>query len=488
MSRLALRNFLITALTSLISIAVFMSLLLGQLYIYSSNEQFKNLEHDCLSVSYMALTWMTESYHLDTDVMGDVLMAQSELKNTQTMIVDTNGKVLLCVNSEAVDEDCGVLPEEIRSRLALGEQIKDIGTLGGWYENKLLSIGMPVYDSAGNIRAGVIISALPENIPMLFSSFARTVIYITVFVLMFSFTMVYFISQRMTEPLKSMASAAKKMAKGDYSARVKVRGNNEITDLAVSFNHMAESMEELERIRSEFVANVSHELKTPMTTIAGFVDGILDGTIPKDRQEHYLAVVSEEVHRLSRLVTKLLLATRMQSGTKDLNLETVDICSLVSSVLVGAEQAIEARDLMVEVDYEADRVFVLGDRDGLTQVVSNLIDNAVKYNRDGGHLAVTVETFGEKVFVTVFNTGEGIKADDLPYIFDRFYKTDRSRGLDKKSTGLGLYLVKSILKNLHQEITAESSFGSWARFTFTLQPASPPEKGEQKRIGTGNDR
>lgn len=483
MSRLAFRNFLITALTSLISIAVFISLLLGQLYIYSANEQFKNLEYDCLSVSYMALKWITESYRLDTTALGEVLKAQSELKNTQTMIVDTEGNVLLCVNADGVESDCGMIPSSVYEKIAHGEQIKDIGTLDGWYENKLLSMGMPVFDSAGNVRAGVIISSLPENIPELFSSFAKTVIYITLFVLMLSFTMVYFISQRISEPLKSMATAAKKMAKGDYSARVKVRGNTEITDLAVSFNHMADSMEELEKVRSEFVANVSHELKTPMTTIAGFVDGILDGTIPPDRQEHYLKIVSEEVQRLSRLVTKLLLATRMQSGTKDLNIVPVDICSVISSVLVGAEQTIEARDLSVEVNYEDDRVFVQGDRDGLTQVVANLIDNAVKYNRDGGHLAVTVERFGEKVFVTVFNTGEGIKEEDIPYIFDRFYKADRSRGLDKKSTGLGLYLVKSIIKNLHQEITVESSYGNWVRFVFTLEPAKPPETGEQKRIG-----
>ena len=483
MSRLALRNFLITALTSLISIAVFISLLLGQLYIYSADEQFKSLEHDSLSVSYMALTWITESYRLDTTALTDVLKAQSELKNTQTMIVDPDGNVLLSVNASEVKKDCGVLPRTITEKLAAGERIKDIGTLGGWFENKLLSIGIPVLDSEGNVRAGVIISALPGNIPQLFSSFAKTVIYITLFVLMLSFTMVYLISQRLTEPLKSMAAAAKRMAKGDYSARVKVRGNNEITDLAIAFNHMAESMEELEKIRSEFVANVSHELKTPMTTIAGFVDGILDGTIPKDRQENYLQIVSGEVQRLSRLVTKLLLATRMQSGTKDLNVMPVDICSVISSVLVGAEQTIEARDLSVEVNYAEDRVFVMGDRDGLTQVVFNLIDNAVKYNCDGGHLAVTVEPHGEKVYVTVFNTGAGIKNEDLPYIFDRFYKADRSRGLDKKSTGLGLYLVKSILKNLHQEITAESSYGNWVRFTFTLSPAKPPEALEQKRSG-----
>ncbi len=484
MSRLALRNFMITALTTLISIAVFMSLLLGQLYIYSVDDQFKNLEYDCLSVSYMALTWITESYRLDTTALSQVLTAQSELKDTHTMIVDTAGNVLLSVDSEKTEKDCGVLPESIVERIKKGEQIKDIGTLDGWFENKLLSVAMPVCDSAGNVRAAVVISALPESIPTLFSSFAKTIMYITIFVLMLSFAMVYFISQRLTDPLKSMASAAKKFGKGDFSARVKVCGNDEIADLAASFNYMADSMEQLEKLRSEFVANVSHELKTPMTTIAGFIDGILDGTIPPERRDHYLKIVSEEIHRLSRIVTRLLLATRMQSGAKDLNMAPVDVCSVISSVLVGAEQAIEGRNLSVEVDFPEDRVFVLGDRDALTQVVSNLVDNAVKYNCDGGHLAVTVARHGEKVYVTVFNTGTGIKEEDLPYIFERFYKADRSRGMDKQSTGLGLYLVRSILKNFRQEITAESSYGEWVRFTFTLDPAKPPEFPEQRKIGT----
>ena len=229
--------------------------------------------------------------------------------------------------------------------------------------------------------------------------------------------------------------------------------------------------EKLDAMRRDFVANVSHELKTPMTTIGGFIDGITDGTIPPDKAPHYLEIVSAEVHRLSRLVSKLLLATRLQSGMQDLNITNVDISSVVSSVVINAEQAIEDKHLDVDIDLPDARCFVRGDEDALTQVVTNLIDNAVKYGNEGGKISVTVSERNDKVLVSVFNTGKGIAKEQLPFIFDRFYKADRSRGMDKSSTGLGLYIVKSILNNLHQEIVAESEYGHWVRFTFTLEPA-----------------
>ena len=479
MNRIALRNFLITALTTLICIAVFIALLLGQMYIYTVDSQFKTLEHNALGISYMALTWITESYRLDTTALGEVLTSQAAINDTCIMIADVDGAVLISASAEGARTDRGTLPAEIVEKLSGKTAVHEVGTLGGWYVNELVSVILPVEDAAGNVRAAVIVSAPPENLPELFRSFTRTISYITLLVLMLSFALFYFFAQRMAEPLRSMSAAAKKIARGDFSARVRVRGSDEIADLAQSFNYMAESMERLEQVRSEFVANVSHELKTPMTTIAGFVDGILDGTIPPDRREHYLAIVSDETHRLSRMVTRLLLATRMQSGARDLNVTAVDICSVISSVLVGMEQTIEEKELSVEVNFPEDRVFVMGDNDALTQVVSNLVDNAVKYNVQGGHLAVTVGRRPEKVNVTVFNTGAGIREQDIPYIFDRFYKADRSRGLDKQSTGLGLYLVKSILRNLKQDITTESSCGEWVRFTFTLAPA----EAEPRRTG-----
>jgi signal transduction histidine kinase len=469
MSKIALRNFLISALTILICIVIFTSLLLVQLYRYSINEKYNSLERDARASSYFAYVWRTQDYSLSTNAFKSVLKSQSEVNNTRTMVADEFGVIRLFADSYTSGTSGGTVSQPIIRELKENKTYREIGTLGGYYVNRLVTVAVAIVDPAGNFRGAVFVSAPASSIVQVFSIFLQGIMLITMFILALSSAMIFFISQRFTRPLKDMAVAARRFAMGDFSARVAVTGNDEIADLAKSFNYMADSMEKLESLRSEFIANVSHELKTPMTTISGFVDGILDGTIPRDKEADYLEIVSGEIHRLSRMVAKLLLATRLQSGKQDLNITSLDICSLISSVVVGAEQAIEAKNMNVDISFPQDRLFVNGDADALTQVVTNLVDNAVKYGNEGGKISVTVARRNDRVYVTVFNTGKGVKPEDIPYIFDRFYKADRSRGMDKNSTGLGLYIVKSILKNLKQEIFAESEYGKWIRFTFTLE-------------------
>ncbi len=470
MRKIATRNFLVTAMTLLICIVIFCSLLLAQLYQYSVSEKFQSLESDGYSLTGLAYTWKTASYRMDTTVLQNTLSAQATLNNTRIMIADINGKIEMYADPYGSGLDGGNLAATLMAAIREQRVYKEIGTLSGYYQHSLLSVALPITDAAGNFRGAILVSAPTSSIISLFRGFMRSILLITVFVLLIAAALIFFISQRTTRPLKEMAVAARHFAMGDFSSRVHVVGNDEIANLAQSFNYMAESMEQLEKLRSEFIANVSHELKTPMTTIGGFVDGITDGTIPPERAPHYLEIVSSEIHRLSRLVSKLLLATRLQAGIQDLNITNVDLSSLVSSAVINSEQAIEAKHLNVEINLPESRCFVRGDEDALTQVVSNLIDNAVKYSNEGGDLSVQIEERSDKVYVSVYNTGRGIAKEQLPFIFDRFYKADRSRGMDKSSTGLGLYIVKSILKNLHQEITAESEYGHWARFTFTLEP------------------
>ncbi len=476
MRKIATRNFLITAMTILICIVIFCSLLLAQLYQYSVNEKFQSLESDGHSLTGLAYTWKTASYRMDTNVLQSTLASLATLNNTRIMITDARGSIEMYADPYESGLDCGALSAGVMSAIREKSVYKEIGTLSGYYQHQLLSVALPVTDAAGNFRGAVVISAPTSSIIQLFRGFMRGVLVITLFVMLIAAALIYFVSQRTTRPLKEMADASKRFAMGDFSARVSVVGSDEIANLAQSFNYMAESMEKLEKLRSEFIANVSHELKTPMTTIGGFVDGIMDGTIPSDRAPHYLEIVSSEIHRLSRLVSKLLLATRLQAGIQDLNITTLDISSLVSAAVINSEQAIEAKHLNVEINLPETRCFVRGDEDALTQVVTNLVDNAVKYSNDGGDLSVQITEHSDKVYVSVYNTGRGISKEQLPFIFDRFYKADPSRGMDKSSTGLGLYIVKSILKNLHQEITAESEYGRWARFTFTLEPAKRPGK------------
>ncbi len=471
MSKIATRNFLITAMTILICITIFCCLLLVQLYQYSVNDKFHNLESDGYSLTSLAYTWKSTPYRVATTTLRSTLSSQASLNNTRIMITDAVGNIEMYADPYETGLDGGTLSEGLMAAIRSTDVFKEIGTLSGYFQHHLLSVALPITDAGGNFRGAVIVSAPTSSITQIFQNFMRGVLIITLFVMLLAAALIYFVSQKSTRPLKDMAAASKSFAMGNFKARVAVTGNDEISDLARSFNFMAESMEKLEKLRSEFIANVSHELKTPMTTIGGFIDGITDGTIPPDKAPHYLEIVSAEIHRLSRLVSKLLLATRLQSGMQDLNITNVDISSIVSSVIINAEQAIEDKRLDVDIDLPDARCFVRGDEDALTQVVTNLIDNAVKYGNEGGKISVTVSERNDKVFVSVFNTGKGIAKEQLAFIFDRFYKADRSRGMDKSSTGLGLYIVKSILNNLHQEIVAESEYGRWVRFTFTLEPS-----------------
>jgi len=376
MGKIAIRNFLITAMTIVICMVVFSSLLLVQLYQYSVNEKFNSLETDGYSMVELAYIWKTAPYRVDTTSLENTLAVQAERSDTHLMIADSRGNVEMYADAYDHGLGGGRIDAAVMERIRATSVYKEVGTLSGYFRHRLLTVALPIIDDAGMFRGAVIISTPTNAITQLFTNFLRGVFLIALFVLVLAAALIYFVSQNFTRPIKDMAAAARSFSRGDFSARVRVSGRDEVAELARSFNSMADSLGKLEQLRSEFIANVSHELKTPMTTIGGFVDGIIDGTIPKDREGHYLGIVSAEIQRLSRLVQKLLLATRLQSGMQDLNITNVDISSIVTSAALGAEQAIEEKHLDVDIDLPESRLFVRADADAITQVVTNLIDNA----------------------------------------------------------------------------------------------------------------
>ena len=290
-------------------------------------------------------------------------------------------------------------------------------------------------------------------------------------------------SKKMAEPLDEMAAAARKFAHGDFSVRVKQdAGTDEIASLTSSFNNMADSLERSEQMRNEFIANVSHELKTPMTTIAGFADGILDGTIPKDQEEKYLTTIADETRRLARLVRQMLDLSRMQSKGVDLSRRRdFDVNELIISTLLSFEARAEEKGLDVDLQLPEVHMLVTADPDAITQVLYNLLDNAVKFAEVNSVLTVSLWKENGKAYVSVKDRGATIPPDDLPMIFDRFHKSDRSRSLDRDGVGLGLYLVKSIL-DAHNEDIAVTSRDGVTEFVFTLRLASKqkPEKSREQ--------
>ena len=296
-----------------------------------------------------------------------------------------------------------------------------------------------------------------------------------------AFVVVGLFSYRLVKPLRQMSAAAKSFGDGDFSIRVPVTSNDEIGQLATAFNNMADSLSGSESMNRSFVANVSHELKTPMTTIAGFIDGILDGTIPPDMQNHYLQLVSEETGRLARLIQNMLDLSKLESGEYQVNARMFNIWETLTGVALSAEQRIN--DGMIELEGLTmdEKVLVYADPDLIHQVAYNLLDNAIKFTPAGGTIRFHVEKLGPEVEVSIWNSGQGISPEALPYVFQRFYKEDRSRGLHARGAGLGLNICKVLVNLSGGQIRVESQQGEWCRFVFTL-PTCPPNPGEIKRL------
>ena len=280
---------------------------------------------------------------------------------------------------------------------------------------------------------------------------------------------VYIVSERITAPIKKASHAAAQYAMGDFTERIPVTGQDEITTLSQAINNMADSLSKTEENRNTFIANVSHDLRTPMTTIAGFADGILDGTIPPEKQQQCLEVISSETHRLSRLVSSLLEMSR--AGKGNINPVRFNLTEKARQALIGLESKIESKHLEIEFNCEED-VFVMADTDSIHQVVYNLTENAVKFCNERGKLTINMGKEGKKAFFEITNTGDGIPKEELPLLFERFYKSDRSRGLDKTGMGLGLYIVKTNLASHGEIITVTSEQGKHTTFRFAL-PLAP---------------
>jgi signal transduction histidine kinase len=240
---------------------------------------------------------------------------------------------------------------------------------------------------------------------------------------------------------------------------------------------MAESLEKLDKMRSSFLANVSHDLRTPMTTISGFIEGINSGAIPPEKHEYYLGVISAEVHRLSRLVSQLLDVSRLESGDRKFNFEAFDVAEMARIILISFEQKIDDKKLDVEFFAESDEMYAFADKDAIHQVLYNLCHNAIKFSHNGGMFRIRlVRNEGKKIKISVFDEGEIIPQEDGALVFDRFYKSDKSRGLDKTGVGLGLYISKTIIDAHGETIFVESREGFGTEFSFTLKEGDAPSR------------
>lgn len=423
---------------------------------------------------------MTALWNKNKGILANTLGVVAQSINADIFVTDAQGKVIICPErsgANVVDfgrcdyHDSLVIGQSLLDKIdkTFSEKYKTTVTSGPIADEKAtyIIVGAPVI-MAGN-TVGYVISTTPiRGADTAISNLLRMFLISTAIALLLSFAGAYFLTYHMLKPLQQMSRAAKQFAQGDFSYRVNLNSNDEMADLADSFNEMASELAALEGTRRNFVANVSHELKTPMTTISGFIDGILDGTIPKEKQDYYLGIISDEVKRLSRLVVAMLNMSKIESGDFKMQMSSYDIADQIFRIFVTFEQKINKKRIEILGLDKLVSTSVYADPDMIYQVIFNLVDNAVKFTNEGGFIEASVRQQNGKVFIKIKNSGSGISPEELTKIFERFYKVDRSRSLDVKGAGLGLYIVKSMVEMHGGQITARSEENQYTEFEFWL--------------------
>jgi signal transduction histidine kinase len=437
---------------------------------YSSDEKQKQLYQGAVRVAGLTSA-LSDSFSQSFErPYRNSLQFISESTNADIFIADTNGNVVVVSTINKIKNNEAVIPNNIVKSITDKGLIKETGKLGGFFTEIRYSVGMPFLIGDNAFGGVVILSSLTGQIDKLMYDIMSMFGIALILALIISFIWLYFTTNKLIYPLKAMSSAAKSFAAGKFDEKINVEGNDEIAQLSLSFNHMADSLTKLEEMRSSFVSNVSHDLKTPMTTISGFIDGILDGTIPKEKNEHYLTIVSNEVKRLSRLVNSLLDIARINEGENSYLPEPFDVGKMLMNIADNIHFSTNQKNITIKKSIPDYKITAFADEDAIYRVVYNLAENAVKFTPNDGIIEFITAFDGKKIYVSVKNTGAGIKADDIPYIFDRFYKADKSRGMDKQGIGLGLFMAKQIINAHKEELWVNSEEGKYAEFIFTLSP------------------
>ena len=453
-------------------------------YRYQLQEIQSTLDRNAGFISDYASVALTEGSSLTDKDFVNYIQSVVLLTDTTVLVCNTEGMVVCAAgtnwNQELLTSGEVSIPAWATNQLLSGRSYSGMTTFDGIFNTRCyvtIEVLSPLVRDqntgelvSSNVPTGFLFVANDATSVMEFLQHTFQLFFITaIAVLLITLIICSFTVQKMVDPLKSMCSFAHRFARGEVDVRITdyKNRNDEIGELAAAFNAMADSLAQAEQKRSEFVANVSHELKTPMTTIAGFADGILDGTIPPEKERESLQVISSETRRLSRLVRRMLELSRLQSSERVAAQEQFDAAEILLRVLVSLETKITEKDLEVETHLPHGPVMVWGDPDAVTQVCYNLLDNAVKFASPKGLLTLKITTKAGKAYIAIGNQGETIPPEQLTHIFDRFHKADSSRSTHKDGVGLGLYIVKTLLNTYKEDIFVTSENG-FTEFTFTL--------------------
>ena len=438
---------------------------------YLTDNAFAALQKDAEVISNLATAYSIEGSLSGKEFVLNLNLA-SQISGSDAVICDASGKIVICSDSPMGCEHQGWdIDDAYFNKVIQNGGDQATGVIQDLYTESRYIVSVPIASASGDTVSGIVIVSTPtEGTNAVMRRISNIFLSASLAVVLIAVLAVSLFARNQSKPMKDMARAAYAFGHGDLNARVRVDDSysEEVEELALSFNNMASLLQKSEYQRQEFVANVSHELKTPMTTIAGYIDGILDGTIPQNRHRHYLQIVSDETKRLSRLVRSMLDISRLQDQQvpEEQKLH-FDLEEAVGQVLITFEQKIYGKNLDVDVDFPPHPVYTMANQDAITQVVYNLIDNAVKFCPQGGTLGLKIKEGNTKAYISVSNDGETIPAEELPLVFDRFHKLDKSRSKNRDGWGLGLYIVKTIVTSHGENISVTSKNGR-TEFTFTM--------------------
>ncbi len=430
-----------------------------------------NLQTDCATIADLAAAYYTQGVVSRQDFFVNLSVA-TRVSGADAVICDSTGRLVLCSDSPMGCHHQGMVIDKAYLQQVFSQGVvSDTGMVQGLYEESRYVVGMPILDGARRPVGMVLLSTPVSKALSLLDKLTDTYLLVSVLVVLVAVAVITYMARKQSSPLRDMAKAASDFGHGQLSARVSVDegSSQEVQELPLAFNKMAAPLEQSECRRQELVANECHELNPPMTTISGYVDGMLDGTIPPERHNHYMQLVSQETKRLSRLVRSMLDISRMQNQERfpPEALERFDLCECAGKVLITFEQKITEKQLLVDVDFPEHAVYTRANQDAITQVLYNLLDNAVKFCPQGGALSVSVREDGGRLYISVGNDGQTIPPEELPLVFDRFHKIDKSRAMNRDGWGLGLYIVKNIIDR-HGEDISVTSHDEKTEFTCTL--------------------
>jgi signal transduction histidine kinase len=435
-------------------------------------------KRDLLTKNALNFTYMVQRnsgisngrLYIDNNFMEGILNVFSTNIDADIFIVNEEGEIVLSSISNSNLLVKKKIPERILKQ-ALNDRYAGTSTFDGFYDHECYGVGVPLTaESNGKIlKIGAVFTISDAKQMTRFRTDSTKIFSVSASIaLIISFFASSWIYYKMTKPLKEMSEAARQFGGGNFNKRVPVMTNDEIGQLAISFNSMADSLEISENARRNFIANISHELKTPMTTISGFIDGVLDGTIAREDRNYYLNIVSNEIKRLSRLIVSMLELSRVEGMEYKFNKKNFEIKKVLVNIISNFKIQIEEKNINLCGLNDIGNLFIYSDKDAIYQIIYNLVENAVKFTNKGGSIYFRIESDLNRINFCIGNTGDGIDSSQINLIFDKFYKIDKSRSKDKKGMGLGLYIVKTIVRLHGGDILARSEKGKYCEFSFWL--------------------